>query len=277
MPISRIDAAFAKARDEHRTALITFTMAYDPSREVAATLLAQLPAAGADVIELGMAFSDPMADGKSIQAAGERALAAGATVRGTLAMVREFRTTNTTTPIILMGYLNPVEHYGYAAFAADAAAAGVDGFILVDLPPEEEHELRTHLDAHDLAVVRLIAPTTLGGRLQRVLQSAQGFVYTIAVAGITGDKSADEGLLASQIAAIRSHTALPIAAGFGIRTPEQARSIAKACQPDAVVVGSAIVDAAHANGPEAALALVRELHAALRSQSASTKQIATIS
>lgn len=264
MPVARIDAAFATAHAQNRAALVTFTMAFDPSREAAASLLTKLPEAGADVIELGMPFSDPMADGKAIQEAGQRALAAGATVRGTLAMVREFRTHNSHTPIILMGYLNPVEHYGYSAFVKDAAEAGVDGLIIVDVPPEEEHELRTHLDAHDLAMVRLIAPTTTGSRLQRVLQSAQGFVYTIAVAGITGDKSADEGLLGAQIAAIRGHTALPVAAGFGIRTPQQARSIATSCRPDAVVVGSAIVDTAHSQGEAAALQLVRDLSAALR-------------
>lgn len=265
MPANRLDTRFATLKNEGRTALISFIMGGDPDAATSQQLLNALPAAGVDVIELGMPFSDPMADGKSIQAAAIRALQAGTTLRKTLAQVAAFRTTDDTTPIVLMGYLNPVEHFGYEAFFTAAQQAGVDGMILVDLPPEEDAPVRAFAAKVNIAIIRLVAPTTLGDRLNVVLNDASGFLYTIAVAGITGDKAADETLLASQVAAIRANSTLPVAAGFGIRTPEQAKRIAQTSGADAVVVGSAIVDALAQNGAEAALTLVRELARALRS------------
>ena len=261
---NRLDTRFAQLKSEGRTALITFVMSHDTDLATSQQLLDALPAAGADIIELGMPFSDPMADGKSIQAAGIRALKAGATLKGTLAQVKKFREVQQHTPMVLMGYLNPVEHYGYEAFFADAQKVGVDGVILVDLPPEEDAPVRKIADQHNIAMVRLVAPTTNGQRLGTILQHATGFIYTIAVAGITGDKSADEELLAHQVKAIRMHSKVPVAAGFGIRTPEQARAIAKSSTADAVVVGSAIVDALAAGGVSDALELVRNLAKALR-------------
>lgn len=195
----RLDTRFAKLKAEGRAALVTFTMAFDPDQKTAQQVLNALPASGADVIELGIPFSDPVADGPIIQEAGLRALKAGATLKGVLEMVAEFRKSDSDTPIILMGYYNPIFHYGREAFAKDAVAAGVDGVIIVDLPPEELGELQPAADAHALALVRLIAPTTGDARLEMMLEGARGFAYYIAVAGITGQRSANLDVLEQRV------------------------------------------------------------------------------
>lgn len=235
----RIDAAFAKAKTEGRSLFIPFIMAGDPNRETSQALLDALPAAGADIIELGMPFSDPMADGPVIQAAGLRALDAGANVKCTLAMAGQFRAKHPETPLILMGYYNPIFIYGPERFAQDAAKAGIDGLIIVDLPPEEEDELLPYLKQHAIALVRLLAPTSLGERLKKLTDTATGYLYYISVTGITGAKAADETVLAQQVAAIRKVTDLPIAVGFGVKTRAQVESIGQFA--DGVVVGSAII------------------------------------
>lgn len=236
----RIKKTFAKLRAEKRAALIPFIMGYDPDADTTAALLDALPGAGADLIEIGMPFSDPMADGPVIQAAGKRALAAGATVAGILELVRGFRKKHADTPIILMGYFNPVYRYGNEKFCKDAAAAGVDGIILVDLPPEEEQEIRPYLDSSGLKLIRLVAPTSGDDRLPLLAESASGFIYYISVTGITGAKTADAGALKSKIEHLRMFTKLPIAIGFGIKTAEQVKQVS--AFSDAVVVGSALVD-----------------------------------
>ncbi len=240
---TRIQNTFAKLKGQKRTALIPFIMGYDPDEQTSAKILAALPAAGADIIEIGMPFSDPMADGAVIQAAGIRALKAGATVVKIIAMVREFRKNNNETPIILMGYFNPVYRYGVEKFCKDAVSAGVDGIIIVDLPPEEESEIRPHLTATGLDLIRLIAPTSGDDRLPMLTASASGFVYYISITGITGAKTADSGALKKQIEHLREFTKLPIAVGFGIKTQQQVSDVSKFS--DAVVVGSALVDAIH--------------------------------
>ncbi len=215
-------------------------MGYDPDAETTAALLDALPEAGADIIEIGMPFSDPMADGPVIQAAGKRALAAGATVSGILELVSGFRKKHADVPIILMGYFNPIYRYGNENFCRDAATAGVDGIILVDLPPEEDPEIRPYLDASGLNLIRLIAPTSGDERLPVLAKSASGFIYYISITGITGAKAADAGALKQQIDHLRKFTKLPIAVGFGIKTAEQVKEVA--AFSDAVVVGSALVD-----------------------------------
>ena len=269
---NRITARFAALRDQGRGGLVTFLTAGDPDADTSAALLAALPAAGADLIELGMPFSDPIADGPSIQRASVRALRAGMTLRRTLDMVAGFRRQDRDTPIVLMGYYNPILRYGLAAFAADAGRAGVDGLILVDLPPEEDAELRRHADAAGIAVVRLATPTSDDGRLPKVLEGAGGFLYYVAVAGITGTRSATDAAVAEAVGRLRGHTRLPVAVGFGIRTPDQAAAVARVA--DAAVVGTALVDrlADGLNGddragPETAesvLGLVRQLSEAVR-------------
>lgn len=226
-------------------------MGYDPDARTTSAILEALPAAGADLIEIGIPFSDPMADGPVIQAAGLRALKAGATVAGILALVKEFRRKNNDTPVILMGYFNPIYRYGGERFCKDAASAGVDGLILVDLPPEEEDEIRPALDASGIRLIRLIAPTSGSGRLDRLCASASGFVYYISVAGITGAKSANAATLQTKLAQLRQHTRLPVAVGFGIKTSAQVREVAAIS--DAVVVGSALVDAISRAKGEAAV------------------------
>lgn len=238
--ITRIEKTFTKLKEQKRTALIPFIMGYDPDGETSAKILAALPAAGADIIEIGMPFSDPMADGAVIQAAGIRALKAGTTVTKIIEMVRDFRKNNNETPIILMGYFNPVYRYGVEKFCKDAVAAGVDGIIIVDLPPEEEGEIRPHLTATGLDLIRLIAPTSGDDRLPLLVASASGFAYYISIAGITGAKTADCNELKTKIEHLRKFTKLPIAVGFGIKTPQQVTDISKFS--DAVVVGSALVD-----------------------------------
>lgn len=256
----RIEKTFAALKGK-RAALIPFIMGYDPHMKASQAMLEALPEAGADIIEIGMPFSDPMADGPVIQAAGLRALAAGGNVTGVLAMVKSFRMRNNTTPIILMGYFNPIYRYGNEKFCKDAASAGVDGLIIVDLPPEEEGELTPHLQSSGLKLIRLIAPTSDDARMELLCKSASGFVYYISVAGITGAKSASSSELESRIGRLREHSGLPIAAGFGIKTTEQVRAAAKIA--DAVVVGSALVDIQNKSGQDAAINFVKTLAKAL--------------
>jgi tryptophan synthase alpha chain len=235
----RLEKRFAALRGEGRGGLVAFITAGDPDAETSRAILDGLPGAGADVIELGMPFTDPVADGPAIQAASVRALAAGATMKQTLALVRGFRESDDATPIVLMGYYNPIHRYGVEAFARDAGAAGVDGLIIVDLPPEEEAELRVPAAASGIDIIRLIAPTTDDARLPRVLEGTGGFVYYVSVAGVTGGKTATEATVAAAVERIRGHTSLPVAVGFGITTPEGAGAVARLA--DAAVVGSAFV------------------------------------
>ncbi len=237
----RLSARFAACAAQGRAALVTFVTAGDPDLATSAGILAALPGAGADIIELGMPFTDPMADGPAIQRGNLRSLGGGTTLRALLAMVAEFRQTDDSTPIVLMGYFNPILAFGPERFAEAARAAGIDGCIVVDLPPEEAGELVPALSAHGLHLVRLATPTTDAARLPAVLSGASGFLYYVAVAGITGANSAATADIAAAVARLKAATSLPIAVGFGVRTPEQAAAIA--AHADAVVVGSALVDA----------------------------------
>jgi tryptophan synthase alpha chain len=238
---TRIETRFAALKKEGRAALVTFTMAGDPDYETSLAIAKALPKAGADVIELGMPFTDPMADGPAIQAAGLRALKAGQRMTKTLAMVREFRKDDNETPIVLMGYYNPIYIYGNDRFLADAMAAGVDGLIVVDLPPEEDEELCLPSLKAGLNFIRLATPTTDDKRLPKVLTNTSGFVYYVSITGITGAAAPDTAKVTNAVARIKRHTKLPVAVGFGVRTAEQARAIAEGA--DGVVVGSALVDA----------------------------------
>ncbi len=238
--MSRIEARFALLRAENRGALIPFLEAFDPDRETSLAILRGMPAAGADLIEIGMPFTDPMADGPTIQAAGRRGLAAGATVAGTLGMVRDFRKLDDETPIVLMGYLNPVLAYGVPRFCADAEEAGVDGLIVVDLPSEEADLLAPDAARHGLDIIRLVAPTTSDARLRQVLAGSSGFVYYVSITGITGTRSASADDLAAAIPRIRRATDLPIAVGFGVKTPAQAAGAVRVA--DAAVVASALIE-----------------------------------
>ena len=237
----RIAARFATLADEGRAALVAFVMAGDPDRDTSRAVLEALPAAGADLIEIGMPFTDPMADGPAIQAAGLRALNGGMTLRGTLALVADVRRTDTRTPLILMGYYNPIYTYGVAAFLEDATAAGVDGLIVVDLPPEEDAELCLPARAAGLDFIRLATPTTDAARLPTVLANTSGFVYYVSITGITGSAAPDAVAVAAAVARIKERTDLPVAVGFGVRDAASAAAIARSA--DGVVVGSAIVEA----------------------------------
>ncbi|MEM6603513.1 MAG: tryptophan synthase subunit alpha [Pseudomonadota bacterium] len=237
----RIDNIFTQAKSEERAALITFTMAGDPSSAVANNVLEKLADAGADIIEVGMPFTDPMADGPTIQAAGLRALKAGQTLKKTLEDVQNFRKKNQHTPVILMGYYNPIYIYGSEKFLDDAAQAGVDGLIIVDLPPEEDEELCLPAHNHGLDFIRLLTPTTMDGRFDKALRYAGGFLYYVSVTGVTGAATAASEDLTARIQHIKKYTDLPLAVGFGIKTPEDVRQTVMA-GADAVVVGSAIVD-----------------------------------
>jgi tryptophan synthase alpha chain len=244
-PTTRLDARFRACADQGRAALVTFTTAGDPDYDTSLELLRALPAAGADVIELGVPFTDPMADGPAIQAAGLRALKAGQTLAKTLRMVRTFREEDNATPIVLMGYYNPIYIYGVERFLVDAREAGVDGLIVVDLPPEEDTELcLPALDA-GLAFIRLATPTTDDKRLPAVLANTAGFVYYVSITGITGAATPQPDLVAAAVARIKRHTPLPVAVGFGVRTPAQAAAIAQ--NADGVVVGSALIDVMRAS------------------------------
>ena len=240
MTTSRIDARFAALKAANRAAFVAYVMAGDPDAETALDILKGLPAAGADIIELGFPFSDPMAEGPPIQRAAQRALKAGMTLRKTLDMVRAFRAGDQTTPLILMGYLNPVLSFGYGTFAQAAAEAGVDGMIIVDCPPEEADPLADELEKAQVSLIRLATPTTDDKRLPMVLRRTSGFVYYVSVAGVTGVKEADAEVVAPAVTRIRKASGLPVAVGFGIKTPERAAAIARVA--DAAVVGSALVD-----------------------------------
>jgi len=236
---TRIARRFAALKAEGRAGLVTYLSCGDPDAETFARILAGLPKAGADLIEVGVPFSDPMADGPAIQAAGLRALNAGMTLAKTLAIVQAFRQGDAETPIVLMGYYNPIYRYGAERFCADAKSAGVDGLITVDLPPEEDEELHAPARAAGIDLVSLTAPTSDDNRLPVVLRRATGFVYHVSIAGITGTKSASVADVAKAVARIRRHTPLPVAVGFGIKTPEQAAEVARVA--DAAVVGTALV------------------------------------
>ena len=269
---TRIDRRFAALREEGRAALMTFVMAGDPDYDAFLAILKALPQAGADVIEVGMPFTDPMADGPAVQAAGQRALKAGQTMKKTLAAVRDFRSGETATPLVLMGYYNPIYVYGVERFLADAKGAGVDGLIIVDLPPEEDAELCLPALEAGLNFIRLATPTTDDRRLPAVLANTSGFVYYVSITGITGSAAPDPAQVAPAVARIKRHTALPVCVGFGVRTAEQARVIAQGA--DGVVVGSALVEALSKSlGPDgkataatapAVAGLVRELAKGVR-------------
>ncbi|MBS0239380.1 MAG: tryptophan synthase subunit alpha [Proteobacteria bacterium] len=269
--VTRIDASFAALKKEKRPALVTFITAGDPDPETSAEVLAELVKAGADIIELGMPFSDPMADGPAIQASSQRALKAGQTMVKTLQMVRDFRAHDNTTPIVLMGYYNPIYVYGNERFIKDAKAAGVDGLIVVDVPPEADDELCLPALAAGLNFIRLATPTTDKARLPAVLKNTSGFVYYVSITGITGAAAPVVNDVHSQVKAIKAETPLPVVVGFGVRSGDQARAISKGA--DGVVVGSAIVSTIEKSlGPKGAatdrtvkgvVELVRELRAAL--------------
>jgi tryptophan synthase alpha chain len=238
--MSRLSACFKALKAQNRAAFVTYIQGGDPNIEVSTEILLGMPEAGADIIELGMPFTDPNADGPTIDKAAQRAIKAGANTHKILDMVRKFRTGNDTTPIVLMGYYNPVHYYGVEKFCNDAAEAGVDGMIIVDLPPEEDDELRGPANAAGIDVIRLATPTSDEKRLPKIVAGASGFIYYVAVAGVTGGKSATAHDIGDAVNRIRAFTDLPIAVGFGIRTPEQAADVA-ACA-SAAVVGSAIVE-----------------------------------
>ena len=241
LPVTRIDTRLAKLKAEGRAALVTFVTAGDPDAETSLSILKALPGAGADIIEFGMPFSDPMAEGPPIQAADIRALTAGQTMVKTLEQVRAFRAGDNETPIVLMGYYNPIYIYGVERFVADAKAAGVDGLIVVDLPPEEDEELCLPAIRAGISFIRLATPTSDDKRLPVLLRNSSGFVYYVSVLGVTGVKSAVAGDVAAAVARIKAHTSLPVMVGFGVKTGEQAAAIA--AHADGVVVGSALVNA----------------------------------
>ena len=271
--VTRIDRRLAALKEEGRPALVTFVTAGDPDHDTSLAIIKALPKAGADVIELGMPFSDPMADGPAIQASGLRALRNGQTLKKTLGMVRSFRQTDADTPIVLMGYYNPIYSYGNERFLADAREAGVDGLIVVDLPPEEDDELCIPALRSGLNFIRLATPTTDDKRLPAVLANTSGFVYYVSILGITGTAAPDATKVSEAVTRIKRHTILPVAVGFGVRTAAQARAIGRAA--DGVVVGSALVDAVKGSLDEkgratpstvaAVTALVAELAGGVRS------------
>lgn len=238
---TRIDTRFAELKQEGRAAFVTFLMAGDPDLATSLEIIKALPKAGADIIEIGMPFTDPMADGPAIQAAGLRALKAGTTLKKTLGMVGEFRKDDAVTPLVLMGYYNPIYIYGVDRFLADAKSAGVDGLIIVDLPPEEDAELCLPAMKAGLNFIRLATPTTDDKRLPAVLENTSGFVYYVSITGITGSGGADSTQVGDAVARIKRHTKLPVCVGFGIRTPQAAHDIAQ--HANGAVVGSALVDA----------------------------------
>lgn len=254
---NRITQTFKALATRNSTAFVAYMMGGDPNRAASQKLLNALPDAGVDIIELGMPFTDPAADGPTIEDAGLRSLKAGTTLATVLDMAAEFRKTNATTPLIIMGYCNPVHHMGYRAFAKAASDAGVDGAIIVDLPPEEDSELRAAFETYDLALIRLATPTTDASRLPKVVAGTKGFVYYVSMTGITGAAFAKDAPIKDQVAAVRIASNLPVVVGFGVKTPERATEIAR--DADGVVVGSAIVKTFHEAGHDAAIALVKSL------------------
>ncbi|MGE0754386.1 MAG: tryptophan synthase subunit alpha [Alphaproteobacteria bacterium] len=267
MTTGRIKQAFDKAASDNRAALVTFIVAGDPDIETTKAVLTALPAAGADIIEVGMPFSDPMADGPVIEAASKRALANGIRTKDILALVKSFREGDDSTPVILMGYYNPIYHYGVKDFCRDAAECGVDGMIVVDLPPEEEQEMRPLLAEDDLSLIRLIAPTSSEERVAKITKSASGFVYYISFTGITGASSLDTEPLKDKLYMLRQHTPVPVVVGFGIKTVQHVKAVA--AHADGVVVGSALVQViASANDKkdavQAARTFVKELAGGLK-------------
>ena len=275
---TRIDARFAKLAKEGRSAFVTFLMAGDPDPATSLDIIKALPKAGADIIEIGMPFTDPMADGPSIQAAGLRALKGGMTLKKTLELVRGFRKGDDATPLVLMGYYNPIYIYGVDRFLGDAKAAGVDGLIIVDLPPEEDDELCIPALKAGLNFIRLATPTTDDKRLPAVLANTSGFVYYVSITGITGAAAADSKSVGDAVARIKRHTGLPVCVGFGIRTPEAARAIAE--KANGAVVGTALVDAlrdsldAQGKATGKTVAAVAELAASLAQGVRGAKQAA---
>ena len=257
----RIDQTFANLKAQNKAAFVAYIMGGDPDRETSQRMLNALPEHGVDIIELGIPFTDPMADGPVIEDAGIRARKSGATLKTVLEMAKEFRTKNSTTPIIVMGYCNPIHHMGYEGFAKAAKDAGVDGAIIVDLPPEEDTDLRAAFDAHDLALIRLATPTTNAKRLPKVVEGTKGFVYYVSMTGVTGANNVankEKGTsIKEQVARVKDAANLPVVVGFGVKTPERARLIAK--DADGVVVGTAIVKTLFEEGSDAALALVKSL------------------
>jgi tryptophan synthase alpha chain len=275
---TRIDARFAQLKQQGRSAFVTFLMAGDPDPATSLAIIKAMPKAGADIIEIGMPFTDPMADGPSIQAAGLRALKAGMTLKKTLELVRSFRGNDDATPVVLMGYYNPIYIYGVDRFLADAKSAGVDGLIIVDLPAEEDSELCVPALKAGLNFIRLATPTTDDKRLPAVLANTSGFVYYVSVTGITGAAAADSKVAGDAVARIKRHTKLPICVGFGIRTPDTARAIAE--RADGAVVGTALVDVLRgsldANGKATAktVTAVADLASALSAGVRGAKQVA---
>jgi tryptophan synthase alpha chain len=253
----RLIQTFAARAAANQAAFVAYMMAGDPDRATSQAFLNALPDAGVDIIELGIPFTDPMADGPVIEEAGIRARKSGTTLTSVLEMATEFRRTNDTTPIIVMGYANPLHHMGYPEFAAAAKAAGVDGAIIVDLPPEEDAELRTAFEVHDLALIRLATPTTDAERLPKVVAGTKGFVYYVSMTGITGASFAQAGSVKDQVARVREAANLPVVVGFGVKTPDRAAEVAH--DADGVVVGTAIVKSLHENGADVTLELVRSL------------------
>jgi tryptophan synthase alpha chain len=273
---TRIDTRFADLKRQGRAALVTFLTAGDPDTETSLAILKALPDAGADVIEVGMPFTDPMADGPAIQASSQRALKAGQNMTKTLAMIRSFRAADDTTPIVLMGYYNPIYIYGVEKFLVDAKEAGIDGLIVVDLPPEEDDELCLPALKSGLNFIRLATPTTDDKRLPAVLANTSGFVYYVSITGITGAATADPWAVTAAVGRIKRHTKLPVAVGFGVRSAEQARAIAQSA--DGVVVGSALIDAlrasldANGNAQAASVGAVTKLVASLAAGVRSAKR-----
>jgi tryptophan synthase alpha chain len=262
--MSRLSEVFTRLKKEGRAAFIPFVSGGDPDMETSLAILEALTACGADIIELGMPFSDPMADGPAVQASSTRALKAGATLPKVIELVRKFRKTDAKTPIVLMGYFNPIHAYGTARFARDVAAAGVDGLIAVDLPIEEDEVLRLPAAAQGVDLIRFVTPTTDAARLARIVEAASGYLYYVSVAGVTGTKSFDEAEVAAALAKVRAVTKLPVAVGFGIKTPRQAATIARLA--DGVVVGSALVSQVAETAdqaPETIVEAVTELAASL--------------
>ena len=268
MTTARIDARFQALKAEGRAGFVAYVMAGDPDRDQALEILKSLPAAGADIIELGFPFSDPMAEGPPIQRAALRGMAAGLTLRGTMDLAKAFREADADTPVILMGYLNPIETLGYDAFAARAVECGVDGVIIVDCPPEEAGPLADALDAHSLSLIRLATPTSDDARLKVIAERTSGFVYYVSFAGVTGVKEAQAQSVAPAVERVRKASGLPVAVGFGVKTPERAAEIARVA--DAVVAGSVLVDevaaalAANESPRDRVLAKVKALGDAVR-------------